>query len=503
MNAPALVPEDLVGCRFRPVAASLFPEAPPRDHQEDRAERLNRLRHFFKRLLPKRGSGQFKQLRIARAGDEFATLEALADEMDVVEDAVFVLDEIPVNEQNLDLTVPAPRRVELHLDALVRTRAGSYIPVVVTTHDPYALGSAPKRRRPNAYHWELPVARFGVSTPVRRTGRMRMVGSDSFLLPMATWYLGQLGLADGRAGLVGPGSEAAAITEVTSTSWVQAAHLKLAKAPRRVRECETCRFEDHCLSILTEADDISLFAKGVKGDALRAQGFDTVDQLIEHGSGLDQALAKAWREGKPAVVREKVVAPRRADVEIDIDMEAFHNECAYLWGTFDGEDYLPFVAWESADEADNFASFWQWLQERIAEARESGQSVAVYCYAEMGENRWLRSTAERFAGRPGIPSREEIEDFIASDYWVDVQDAVMKTVLGPSGWGLKVMSKAAGYEYLEDDLDGLASMHLYANARAGNDEDANRLLAYNEDDCRATRAVREWLSADCPGAPRA
>ena len=38
-------------------------------------------------------------------------------------------------------------------------------------------------------------------------------------------------------------------------------------------------------------------------------------------------------------------------------------------------------------------------------------------------------------------------------------------------------------------------------ARLGDEDAKAMLLRYNEDDCRATRAVREFLSAGAPGVP--
>ena len=61
------------------------------------------------------------------------------------------------------------------------------------------------------------------------------------------------------------------------------------------------------------------------------------------------------------------------------------------------------------------------------------------------------------------------------------------------GHGLKVAAAASGFTWRDDDPGGYASMRWYADAMEGIDRDANieRILTYNEDDCRATAALRD------------
>ena len=52
-----------------------------------------------------------------------------------------------------------------------------------------------------------------------------------------------------------------------------------------------------------------------------------------------------------------------------------------------------------------------------------------------------------------------------------------------------------------DDVDGERSVALRRAARFGDQAARDMLLRYNEDDCRATRAVRDFLAAGAPGVP--
>ncbi|MGS7457532.1 ribonuclease H-like domain-containing protein, partial [Mycobacterium tuberculosis] len=64
-----------------------------------------------------------------------------------------------------------------------------------------------------------------------------------------------------------------------------------------------------------------------------------------------------------------------------------------------------------------------------------------------------------------------------------------------------LLGPAAGFEWEDSDMDGERSVALRRAARLGDADARAMLLRYNEDDCRATRAVREFLAAQAPGVP--
>ena len=163
------------------------------------------------------------------------------------------------------------------------------------------------------------------------------------------------------------------------------------------------------------------------------------------------ALARAWQRGLTVVRRVPSVPVRRADVEVDVDMESFGESGAYLWGalltrpggTLPGDEpdgYRAFATWEpvpTPDEARSFAAFWTWLIGVRDRAAATGRTFAAYCYNEQAENRWLLASARRFAGRPGIPDVAEVEAFIADDRWMDLFAVVGEWFLCAHGKGLK------------------------------------------------------------------
>ena len=83
----------------------------------------------------------------------------------------------------------------------------------------------------------------------------------------------------------------------------------------------------------------------------------------------------------------------------------------------------------------------------VQRAHASGRTFAAYCYNADAENRWLLGSARRFAGLPGVPAVDEIEEFIGSPEWVDVFALVSDWFLCAHGKGLKVVAPVAGFAW--------------------------------------------------------
>jgi predicted RecB family nuclease len=112
----------------------------------------------------------------------------------------------------------------------------------------------------------------------------------------------------------------------------------------------------------------------------------------------------------------------------------------------------------------------------------------------------MLGSAERFEGEPGVPTREQVHAFISSSAWVDIYRSVSTQLLCARGKGLKVIAPVAGFRWRDPEAGGENSMRWYRDAVGldGAEPDGSqreRLLAYNEDDVRATKALREWMSS--------
>ncbi len=425
------------------------------------------------------------------------------------------------------------------IDLLVRANEG-YLPVLVVRHkvtdpgtgartsplsDPQPTGSrsdplrkvrAQPRDQLRLVHTRALLQACGQAAIGRATGGAIGLDADVVLwhdLEAPTWPGGRTAVAEYESRF----GDRLAIADAA------AAQAQPLAQPSRIMDCRSCPWWPVCEHALTEARDVSLVVRGEDATALRALGIRTVDELaalnpatpppgVPPGLLLADAvvLAKAWLANLLVVRRVLEPDVPRADVEVDVDMESFGESGAYLWGaqlSGPGIDepagYRAFVTWDplpTRDEARSFAEFWRWLSNVASRAHAAGHTFRAYCYNELAENRWLLGSADRFAGEPGVPGRREVQKFIDSDAWVDMFRIVSDTFLCAKGKGLKTIAPVAGFHWRDAEASGENSMRWYRDA-VGLDGDPvrldqrQRLLAYNEDDVRATQTLREWMSS--------
>nr|WP_232541992.1 TM0106 family RecB-like putative nuclease [Nocardia bovistercoris] len=298
---------------------------------------------------------------------------------------------------------------------------------------------------------------------------------------------------------------------------------ELPTTPSKVPECRQCPWWQRgaegapsCEGWLVDHHDVSLVAPGSRADVLRGHGVHTIDDLAawagdgpddwQHGPFEEAVVtARAWLAGAPLVRRADRVWVRRADVEVDVDLESYQEFGAYLWGTLLDGVYRPFVTWDplpTEDEGRSFAEFWTWLMTVRAEAVAAGKTFAAYCYSRTAEDKWLYESARRFAGRPGVPTVEQVRAFVDGPQWVDMFQAVSEQFICPNGKGLKKIAPVAGFSWRDPEAGGEASMSWYRKA-VGYDAEPDlsqrtRLFEYNEDDVRATMVLREWMNPRVP-----
>lgn len=280
-------------------------------------------------------------------------------------------------------------------------------------------------------------------------------------------------------------------------------------------ECDGCPWLDHCRSIAGDVASAAITSGRLtvrEWQALGSAGVVSVDDL----AALDPA-APGFREGylpevthvkhpldrladavrRARMTRDGVLLERRttgaidvprADVEIDFDIEWDQHDRVYLWGALvhrAGADpaYHAVDSWEELDDtaagalAEEFAA---WLRGQIAEADAAGRTLLVYHYSNP-EPRYL----ERALGK------EQVADLTAR--FVDLLPIVREHYFGRDGHGIKKVAPAFGFQWRDDDPGGPQSQLWLLEARADGEAARQRILAYNEDDVRATAAVRNGL----------
>ncbi len=301
-------------------------------------------------------------------------------------------------------------------------------------------------------------------------------------------------------------------------------------APMDCGECAECPWRNHCWPQLDESGDVSrLPSVNYAGwRALREAGLGTNDLLAAAPDdavvdGLPPSKLRELRLQARARVSDVAVHTRgdhsppvpRADVEVDVDMENIADG-AYLWGatvTVRGSvagierGHHAFVTWTSPLDAEalaqNFDEFWTWLSGIRQACVEQDASFLAFCWSASAENRFLRE------GAALLGNQDEVEHFIASEQWLDLLAWFRGHFVTGSGMGLKQVATRLGFAWRDEDPGGAASITWYREATdpevsaAQREAARDRLLAYNEDDVRATLAVREVLSAGVWSPPPA
>ena len=320
--------------------------------------------------------------------------------------------------------------------------------------------------------------------------------------------------------------------------------------PRWHRACDSCEFASRCRTELEQRDDVSLvrFTDFSQQQLLRSYGVTTRTQL----AALDPKKVVSARD-EPGLVRRRAAGPEEmlspeldkldeliyrarvsidgtymligpaadvhcptADVEVDIDMESY-NDVTYLWGaavrhspivTGVEAGYRAFVSFESLTseiEAKVFSEFWSWFSGLRTQVLAQGLTFAAYCFWAHAEESAMNRAVD-FQTEDG-PTRQDIDEFRrgSPSQWIDIY-AVFKDQIQTDGpLGLKVVAGKAGFSWRDEAPGGEASMVWYEAAVSDDPGIAvaarTRLLAYNEDDCLATRFLRDWLNTEARTLP--
>jgi predicted RecB family nuclease len=212
-----------------------------------------------------------------------------------------------------------------------------------------------------------------------------------------------------------------------------------------------------------------------------------------------------------------LVIPRPM-VEIHVDME--NDALIYEWGTrvvwhardsqgrekttvthrpSSVDDALVSFTGTEEGERDVFVAFWAYLQEVIGLSDEmyGPGNVQVFHYSP-AEDRCMIYLAEKYEGQEGIPTIQEVKDFLASDMWVDLFPLLTKQLVWPTEDStLKTLAKYIRFFWRDTDPSGANSVLWYHRAKDPTDPQRvayqQRILDYNEDDCQATAELLSWL----------
>ena len=297
--------------------------------------------------------------------------------------------------------------------------------------------------------------------------------------------------------------------------------------------CTACMYKSTCLKAMQDFDGgsghVTLLARVTP--LVVEKNFPeiaSIRELIERPATNDAMMtakirARVWQRGIPELIDpSSPLEIPEADIEIDIDLEnsmealreseidePIGEDRLYLYG-FGIHDRTKNKDWRSA-EIDTYSDYsnteegefsvmsrmWDRLQLEIQKAETAGNSIKIFHYSPH-EFTWWKRFAERFVGRPGVPTLTELEEFKIR-YLVDLYPIAQRISFPTMSYSIKDLAKLAKFTWSVDQAGGANSLFKYRDAinpkidQRARDEAINWLDSYNRDDVGATFAVRAYM----------
>jgi uncharacterized protein len=201
----------------------------------------------------------------------------------------------------------------------------------------------------------------------------------------------------------------------------------------------------------------------------------------------------AWGHGF-----EMLPEPDDGDVFLDFEGHPFWRADRGLFFLFglierDGSGEWQYRTWWAHSVEEEGVAAGQ-LIDYLAERRSAYPAMHVYHY-----NHTERSSLERLALEHGT-GEVTLAHLVETGAFVDLLVATRNAVqIGAESYSLKEVERLTGYERGHEIDQGSGAVLEYEVYMTTGDNGAlERIAAYNEDDVRATRALRDWLVARRP-----
>lgn len=280
--------------------------------------------------------------------------------------------------------------------------------------------------------------------------------------------------------------------------------------------CGLCHWHTVCGADLEAAGDLTLIPS--LGRALRDRMSETVGSIADFASSDPESFVHGAKTVFPGLGADRLrlfhtrarlltdpnaVPFLRATVELPVKpVEVFFDieadpmrDCTYLHGFIERRDRDP--------ATDVFTGFYADEPTPEAERRAFADAVAymaarpdcaIYYYSKY-ERTMYRKLQARY---PDVCSPEEIEAIFTPPRSVDLYfDVVTRATEWPTrNHSIKTLAKHCGFSWRDSDPSGAASIEWYHRWVETNDPAIRqRIIDYNEDDCRATIVLLDGIRA--------
>ncbi|HEY3190759.1 MAG TPA: TM0106 family RecB-like putative nuclease, partial [Solirubrobacteraceae bacterium] len=292
-----------------------------------------------------------------------------------------------------------------------------------------------------------------------------------------------------------------------------------ATEPYPVEHCALCEFREVCDTRWTREDHLVLVA-GMRRDQvkrLRAGGIATLARLAEaapatkidhlaaptfatlHEQAALQATRRStgrleWRALPVETGRgfQRLPRPSAGDVFFDIEGDPFWEPARglhFLFGLLvaDGDAwrYRSLWAHDRTSERAMFEALIDVFRERLA----AHPDMHVYHFGAY-ETTAVKQLMGIYATR-----EDAVDELLRHEVFVDLHGVVRQGVrAGVSSYSLKDVEALPGFQRQTDITRGARAVLEYERWMDARDDMRLRAIAaYNEEDCRATHALRDWL----------
>jgi predicted RecB family nuclease len=289
---------------------------------------------------------------------------------------------------------------------------------------------------------------------------------------------------------------------------------ELVPLPGYASVCKLCHWHTFCIAQLTAEDDLTLIPFLRRSDrdvmrdriptiaalaAINPDGFIKGKKTAFSGMGADrlrllQARAIMLKASPPKPYLREPVTLDVFPLELffDVEVDPLRGIC-YLHGFVERhngdnatERFVPFLAEEPtpAAERDAFAAAFDYFA--------AHPDAAIYYYSK-----YERTTYRRLQQKyPDICTPEDVERVFEPPRAVDLYgDVVLKATEWPTrDHSIKTLAKYLGFTWRDGHPSGAASIEWFDRwCRERHPDIRERILDYNEDDCRATRVLLDGI----------
>ena len=194
---------------------------------------------------------------------------------------------------------------------------------------------------------------------------------------------------------------------------------------------------------------------------------------------------------KQPIIYEKIIFPK-VSYELFFDIEDDPTqEFVYLHGLYvrtrDNERYIYFLAKEVSMEAEQEAwkNFWEYIYSLPKD------DFAVYYYSHH-EKTTFKKLQKRY---PDVIDLEKVDEFFDNPNVIDLYTIVQSKSDWPvSSYSLKTLASYLGFDWRDKTPSGALSIQWFNEyLDKKNDSLMQRILEYNEDDCKATMILKDAL----------